>query len=93
MSRQCCCGDPGRSAQAAVKKRKNIAGGVVPAILLILMPKCPACLAAYVSVATGLGIGFTTARYMRIALIALCLASMVYFVLRWLWHYRSKVLR
>ena len=49
---------------------KKTAGGVLPGVLLLLVPKCPVCLALYLSAATGIGIPFTTARYLRMLLIA-----------------------
>ena len=52
----------------------SIAGWVLPGATVALMPKCPACLAAYIAAATGLGISFTTASYVRTAAILLCLS-------------------
>jgi len=46
--------------------------GVLPALALLLMPKCPACVSAYVAALTGLSIPFATAADLRCTLIALC---------------------
>ena len=57
-----------------------VLGWVLPSTALALMPKCPACLAAYVAAGTGLGISFSVASYMRSAAIVACLAFMVIMV-------------
>jgi hypothetical protein len=60
------------------KAAPRTAGGTLSAVLLVLMPKCPICLATYVSMVTGVGIGFTLARYLRFGLIAISLAGLIW---------------
>src|SRR5215470_14675704 len=59
---------------------REVAAWVLPGVALTLMPKCPACLAAYIAVWTGLGLSFTTAFYLRAALLVLCAVSLLYLV-------------
>jgi hypothetical protein len=66
----------------AVTCCKKTAGGVLPGVLLLLVPKCPVCLALYLSAATGIGIPFATARYLRILLIAACVGALMLFAWR-----------
>ncbi|MBI2497396.1 MAG: hypothetical protein HYV75_05575 [Opitutae bacterium] len=55
---------------------------LVPAALLALMPKCPFCLAGYVALATGIGLSFTVASWLRTGLIVLCCVVLGWLVVR-----------
>src|ERR1700737_4633203 len=53
-----------------------------PATLLVLMPKCPLCVAAYVALFTGVGITVSTARWIQILMLVFCLTSLAYLAVR-----------
>jgi hypothetical protein len=61
---------------------RETAGGIIAGAILVLMPKCPACLAAYIAAGTGLGLSFSTAAWLRASLLVVCTASLIYLAMR-----------
>jgi hypothetical protein len=66
---------------------RSAAKWIAPRVGLAHVPKCPACLAAYVAMLTGVGISMPMAAGLRWGLIVLCTAALVLLasrqVLRW----------
>jgi len=60
-----------------------------PTVLLVLIPKCPLCVAAYVALFTGIGISVSTARWIQILMLVFCLGSLAYLAARF-WRSRSR---
>jgi hypothetical protein len=80
---------PGAGAPAGrrglARRGLDLGGWLLPALLLVLMPKCPVCLAGYVAVLTGLSLSFPVAAGLRTVLLVLCGATLVFMAG---WHLR-----
>src|SRR5262245_10577784 len=60
------------SASIWWNRAASAASWLLPSAALALMPKCPACFAAYFAAATGLGLSLSTAAHFRSAALAVC---------------------
>ena len=80
--RDCCEVRKMTKRRTWVRRCRKVAAWVLPGALLALMPKCPACVAAYVALWTGLGLSLSAAFYLRSSLLVLCVASLLYLVLQ-----------
>jgi hypothetical protein len=59
-----------------------VAGGTLSLGVWALMPKCPACVAAYVTVWTGLGLSLSAAAWLRGSLLLASAALLGYLLAR-----------
>ncbi|OAI56962.1 hypothetical protein AYO50_02160 [Acidobacteria bacterium SCGC AG-212-P17] len=50
----------------------------LPMLILALLPKCPACFAAYLALGTGISVSVTVASLFRTLLIGICVTSLVW---------------
>jgi hypothetical protein len=61
-----CCNAAGdRQPPTGMRRVREVFSWLIPSATLVWAPKCPACLAAYVALWTGLGLSLSTAAYMR----------------------------
>ncbi len=74
MTGQCCTGE-GPSRRLA-RRRTGAAASMLPGAVLALLPKCPLCLAAWLTVATGVGVSAPAAARVRGLIVVFWVAAM-----------------
>ena len=85
MSRSPCCG-----ARRTTGRVAGFAGWALPGAALALMPKCPACVAAYVAAGTGLAVSVPAAAWLRTGAIVLCVALLALVAAATIRHFIPK---
>lgn len=71
-----------RQSHKFSERLREFAGWVLPGATLILLPKCPLCLAGYIALGTGIGLSVSGATYLRLLLIVLCVTTLFYAAIR-----------
>jgi hypothetical protein len=67
-----------RGPNSVGPRRAGVLGALVPASLLLFLPKCPLCVAAYVAAFTGIGVSVATISHVKFVLMLLCVVSLFY---------------
>src|SRR5258708_23957347 len=78
-----CCdaaGDP--KTPTWVRRVREAFAWVLPSAILVLVPKCPACLAAHLMLWTGLGLSLSSATYLRGTLLCLCILALFFVIVQ-----------
>lgn len=65
------------------------AGWIISSATLVLLPKCPLCVAMYVALFTGVGISMASASTLRTSLLILSVIALLGLTLKRLWRLAS----
>ncbi len=76
----CCDAAGDRKTLPWMRGVREIFAWGLPGAILVLVPKCPACLAAYITLWTGLGLSLAPATYLRRVLLFVCVASLLFLI-------------
>ena len=80
--RACCDAASERNTATWMRRVRKASAWVLPSAGLVLLPKCPACLAAYVALWTGFGLSLSTATWLRWGLLFLYVASLLFLIVQ-----------
>jgi hypothetical protein len=75
MTAQCCTG--GGPSRRLARRLSGAGASILPGAVLLFLPKCPLCLAAWLTVVTGIGISAGAAACMRGLIVVLSVAAVV----------------
>lgn len=87
MTEQCCTG--GRKSRR-LPRRLSVAS-ILPGVVLVLLPKCPLCLAAWLTLATGISFSAAGAAWVPGSIVLLWLAAAALFVWQHAFDARDRV--
>lgn len=76
MTRRCCMGGP--ASRRLARRLSTGAGPMLPGAVLVLLPKCPLCLAAWLTVATGVGFEAAGAAWVRGSIVMFWIAAVAF---------------
>ena len=63
---------------SAKRHRFVLAKFSLPTLILALLPKCPACFAAYIALGTGISVSMAAASFLRTLLMGICVAALLW---------------
>lgn len=87
MNSHCSCHAPAAQQEGSrpISSLRRFRSGVqwaVPGAILVAMPKCPACVAAYLVLFTGMSVSLSTAAHLRVLALVLCIATLAFLAVK-----------
>jgi len=73
MNAQCCTG--GAPSRRFARRLSGTVASILPGAVLVLLPKCPLCLAVWLTAVTGIGVPAVAAAHLRGMIAALWAAA------------------
>jgi hypothetical protein len=74
ITAQCCTGG-GPSSRRLARQISGAAASILPGAVLMLLPKCPLCLAAWLGLAAGIGVSAAAAACVRGLIVVFWIAA------------------
>ena len=84
-SHRCCQAHSTRAREntpSPLHRIRTAAEWVLPGAVLVVMPKCPACVAGYIALATGVGISFSAAENLRTLVLTACFLTLSFLAIK-----------
>lgn len=69
---------------------RESSGIVIPGLVFLLLPKCPACFSYYIGISTGVAVSMVSASYLRSGILLLCSAAILLGAARLVRRYLSQ---
>ena len=80
MNRRCCVAGPAWRRPA--RRLSRVTASMLPGAVLVLLPKCPLCLAAWLTTATGVSVSAAASVWVRAAVVMLWVAALTPLIAR-----------
>jgi hypothetical protein len=93
MAMECCEVDSRRRRGSGVSLWRGAGACVGSGTMLVLLPKCPACIAAYLGLWTGLGVANSVAGHSRFAVAGIFFLSLLWLLLPRVFTRRPRAIR
>jgi hypothetical protein len=78
----CCNAASKQNTPTLVRRVRRFSSWVLPSVILVMVPKCPVCLAAYVAIFTGVSLSLATATCLRWAILLVGVVSLLYLIVQ-----------